>query len=113
MKVLFKIKLELKALSRMRPPSSFAELDIFMGMANCHREFIKDYASEMKPLMDLQNSDRRRFKFNESFKRLHIDTFRRFIFLIQKKTLLMRPGEGEYHIYTDMSEKFKRLYLPN
>ncbi|HYN44394.1 MAG TPA: RNase H-like domain-containing protein, partial [Candidatus Limnocylindrales bacterium] len=98
-----------KALSRLRPPSSFAELDIFMGMANCHREFIKDYASEMKPLLDLQNYDRRRSKFSESFKKVHLNTFRRFIFLIQQKTLLTRPGEGEYHIYTDMSEKFKTL----
>ena len=98
-----------KALSRMRPPSSFAELDIFMGMANCHREFIKDYASEMKPLLDLQNLDRRGFKFEDSFRKVHFDNFNRFMLLIQKKTLLTRPGEGEYHIFTDMSEKFKTL----
>ena len=29
--------------------------------------------------------------------------------LIQEDTLLSRPGEGEYHVYTDMSEKHKTL----
>src|SRR6185312_2427398 len=98
-----------KALSRMHPPSNYAELDIFMGMANCHREFIKDYALVMKPLLDLQNMDRRRFRFSDLFIKVHTDTFSKFIELIQKKTLLSRPGEGEYHIYTDMSEKYKTL----
>ena len=98
-----------KALSRMHPPSNYAELDIFMGMANCHREFIKDYASVMKPLLDLQNKDRRRFRFSEVFNKVHVNTFKIFIESIQKKTLLSRPGEGEYHIYTDMSEKNKTL----
>jgi len=98
-----------KALSKMRPPANYAELDIFMGMANCHREFIKDYASIMKPLLDLQNKDRKRFRFPDLFNKVHINTFNKFIELIQKKTLLSRPGEGEYHIYTDMSEKNKTL----
>src|SRR3989338_7641232 len=93
----------------MRPPQSFPELDIFMGMANCHREFIKDYASIMKPLLDLQNEDRKRFRSSDLFNKVHINTFNKFIELIQKKTLLSRPGEGEYHIYTDMSEKNKTL----
>jgi hypothetical protein len=93
-----------KALSHLRPPSNFNELEIFIGMANCHREFIKDYASIMKPLLDLRSS-KSKFYFNKS----HLDTFRKFISLIQKKTLLSRPGEGEYHLFTDMSEKFKTL----
>ena len=93
-----------KALSRMRPPASFPELDIFMGMANYHREFIKDYATVMKPLLDLQNSDRWLNNFRKSFGRSHLNTFRRFMSLIQQDTLLSRPGAGEYHVYTDMSE---------
>jgi hypothetical protein len=94
-----------KALARMRPPLCFPELDIFMGMANYHREFIKDYASVMKPLLDLQNTDRWRTNFKRSFSSIHLNTFRRFMELIQQDTLLSRPGEGEYHVFTDMSEK--------
>jgi hypothetical protein len=98
-----------KALARMRPPESFPELDIFMGMANYHREFIKDYSTVMKPLLDLRNCDRWRNNFKRSFDSIHLNTFRLFMSLIQEDTLLSRPGDGEYHVYTDMSEKYKTL----
>jgi hypothetical protein len=98
-----------KALSRMRPPQSFPELDIFMGMANYHREFIKDYSTVMKPLLDLQNCDRWKNNFQRSFNSSHLNTFRKFMTLIQQDTLLSRPGEGEYHVFTDMSEIHKTL----
>jgi hypothetical protein len=98
-----------KALSKLRPPTNYSELDIFMGMANYHREFIKDYASKMKPLLDLQNIDRKKYRFIDVYKPTHRDNFYLFINLIQQQTLLSRPGEGEYHIFTDMSESNKTL----
>ncbi len=80
-----------------------------MGMANYHREFIKDYATIMEPLLDLQNCDRWKTNFRNTFKSIHLNTFRKFLQLIQQDTLLSRPGEGEYHVYTDMSETHKTL----
>jgi hypothetical protein len=94
-----------EALSLLSYPKTYKELDIFIGMANWHRQFIRDYATLMKPLLDLQMLDRRKFRFAAHFKWVHKITFRKFIQAIKKDTLLNRPGPGVYHTYVDMSEK--------
>jgi hypothetical protein len=97
----------IKILSQLKFPSTYNELDIFIGMANWHREFIPNFASVMRPLIDLQQLNRRSVRF--SFSDVHRRAMKEFIRLLSADVLLSRPGPGTYEVYADMSESNRSL----
>jgi hypothetical protein len=89
------------ALSKLRPPASWKELECLIGKMNWHRSHVFKYAEITKPIYDLLNSrSRRKFIWPISCHR----SFLKFIFEIKKNVSLSRlKEEGQFFLDVDMS----------
>jgi hypothetical protein len=86
-------------LKKIAEPESYKELEILVGLLNWHRDFVKDFASLMVPLYDLQDLGKKRIKFVWNEK--HSKVLMKVLEAIKKETMLYRPGVGEIHVYVD------------
>ena len=95
---------KVEALSRIRQPSSWKELESLIGKMNWHRSHVLKYAEITKPIYDFNNTrTRRKFIWPSNCRR----SFLKFIYEIKKDTILRRLKPiGQIFLDVDMSSQY-------
>ncbi len=89
------------ALSRLRAPESWKELESLIGKMNWHRCYAPKYAEITKPIYDLNNSrSRRKFEWSVECRK----SYRKFVEELKKDVMLRSvKGDGQVYVDVDMS----------
>jgi transposase InsO family protein len=98
---------KVSALSKLKSPSSWKELESLIGKMNWHRSHVFKYAEITKPIYDF-NATRTRRKFNWTADCRR--SFMKFIVEIKKDVVLRRlKPEGQIYVNVDMSSSNRTL----
>jgi hypothetical protein len=104
-----------QGLANMRFPRSYPELNVFIGHALWHKEFVENFSGAMEPLFSLKRDGLRRIRWHWDTDAdgrptsIYADSFRKVIELISKRVLLSFPGPGVYHMYCDYAESNRSI----
>ncbi len=92
-------KAKIDAISDRKKPNNVKELQVFLGICNFYRKFIKDFAAHVKPLTDLLHKDAK-WNWDKSCQEAFDNTK---IFLTSYPILRIPDHSKEFILYCDAS----------